>query len=112
MTQLWSELSPEHRQRKAREICRRHDSDALWDLTEQWLTQVRHRGGRIAPSTLTNYRYWVWRLLRDWREVDLLKPGAAQGTAWLRQLEDAGASDGTRMVHLAAGRMFYTALRW
>jgi len=127
----WAQLSDGERRRRATKAVQDHNHEALWSMTESYLTLYGRKGGNISPLTLSAYRQALmppkgWgheeqrqtsaqppplTLFVAWKEENLLHPSLMAGARWLRQLEGRGYITSTVRKYLAAGNAFYAALR-
>lgn len=107
-------LHPEELRRRAAVAARDKDPDALWALTEAYLTTHGAAGARVSRHTLRTYGQAVRSFVAYATDhaVNVLNPGANVGSLYLRQLEADGRCAATVRVRLAAGRALYRALRW
>lgn len=110
----WSDLNPEERRRRAVEASRDQDRDALWSLTEAYLTLHGASGTATSPCTLKAYRWAVNRYLdyAGTQAVNLLRATSSDGVRFVRSVEAGGLSASSTRVQLAGVRLLYAALRW
>jgi len=108
----WATMPDDERRRRAIEACHTHDTAALQEVTDAWLTLHGQAGATVSPHTRVSYRRGVAVLIEAWREQNLLHPQADAGALWLREMEDAGLKPSTVRVRLAGARALYAALRW
>lgn len=110
----WSDLNPEERRRRAVEAARNQDAEALWGLTEAYLTLHGSSGTATSPRTLKAYRWAVNRYLTyaGSQAVNLLRATSSDGVRFIRTMEAEGLSASSTRVQLAGVRLFYSALRW
>ena len=108
----WASLSEEDRRRRAVEAAAARDVDALWSLTEAWLTLYGASGAKVSVNTPQAYERGVRVLVEAWAGENLLRPSRDAGALWLRGLEAEGLSPSTLRVRLAAAKALYKALRW
>lgn len=121
----WADLPPDERRRRAVAACTSHDTDALWQIADAYLTLHGRAGATVSAYTRRNYHQGVTALLGAWTREDLLHPRHDAAAVWLRHLEVAGRraarrthgtprglAPATITVHLAAARTLYKALRW
>jgi integrase/recombinase XerC len=108
----WASFDEGTRRRTAAAAARDRDADLLYELLEAHLTLHGSRGARVSRHTLAAYRQALRLLLGAWQSENLLRPGAAAGTLWLREQEWRGLAPSTLRVRLAGVRALYTALRW
>ncbi|WP_246581012.1 tyrosine-type recombinase/integrase [Deinococcus aestuarii] len=110
----WGDLLPEERRRRAVEAARDRDGEALWSLTEAYLTLHGASGTATSPRTLKAYRWAVGRFLAYVGEqaVNLLRMTTEDGVRFVRTVEAGGLSPASTRVQLAGVRLFYKALRW
>lgn len=110
----WSDLNPEERRRRAVLAVRDQDAEALWSLTEAYLTLHGSSGTATSPRTLKAYRWAVNRYLAyaGAQAVNILRAGSSDGVRFVRTVEADGLSASSTRVQLAGVRLFYSALRW
>ena len=110
----WMDLNPEERRRRGVEACRDRDAEALWSLTEAYLTLHGSSGTGSSPRTLKTYRWAVNRFLdyAGHQAVNLLRATSADGVRFIRATEAEGLSASSTRVQLAGVRLLYSALRW
>ncbi len=110
----WADLNPEERRRRGVEACRDRDAEALWSLTEAYLTLHGASGTGTSPRTLRAYRWAVNRFLNyaGHQAVNLLRATSGDGMRFVRATEAAGLSASSTRVQLAGIRLLYSALRW
>lgn len=110
----WSDLLPEERRRRAVEAARNRDAEALWTLTEAYLTLHGASGTATSPRTLKAYRWAIQKFLSYSSEqaVNLLRATTADGVRFIRTVEVGGLSPASTRVQLAGVRLLYKALRW
>ncbi|QFP75046.1 tyrosine-type recombinase/integrase (plasmid) [Deinococcus sp. AJ005] len=110
----WTDLNPEERRRRGVEACRDRDTEALWSLTEAYLTLYGTSGTGTTPRTLRTYRWAVNRFLdyAGHQAVNLLRATSADGVRFVRATEAEGLSASSTRVQLAGVRLLYSALRW
>ncbi|WP_081845846.1 tyrosine-type recombinase/integrase [Deinococcus marmoris] len=110
----WADLNPEERRRRGVEACRDRDAEALWSLTEAYLTLHGASGTGTSPRTLRTYRWAVNRFLdyAGHQAVNLLRATSADGVRFVRATEAEGLSASSTRVQLAGVRLLYSALRW
>lgn len=102
----------DERRRLAVAACQAHNTTALQELADAWLTLHGQAGATVSPHTRSSYRRGVAVLIDAWRQENLLHPRRDAAALWLREMEDAGLKPSTVRVRLAAARMLYAALRW
>lgn len=110
----WADLEMGERRRRAVEACRDRDGEALWPLTEAYLTLHGSSGTATSPRTLKAYRWAVGRFL-DYsasQAVNLLRATSGDGVRFVRSVEAGGLSASSTRVQLAGVRLLYSALRW
>jgi len=110
----WADLNPEERRRRAVEAARDKDAEALWSLTEAYLTLHGANGTSTSPRTLRTYS-WAVRKFVDYagtQAVNLLRASSGDGVQSVRTVEAAGLSPSSSRVQLAGVRLLYKALRW
>lgn len=110
----WNDLNPEERRRRAVEAARDQNAEALWGLTEAYLTLHGSSGTATSPRTLKAYRWAVNRYLTyaGSQAVNLLRASSGDGVRFVRTVEAEGLSPSSTRVQLAGVRLFYAALRW
>ena len=118
----WSILSDEDLRREAARAANARDADALWSLTEAFLTLYSSKRSKVSAHTLRTYRRGVLDLVERWANENLLRPSRDAGPQYLLRLESTPYTykDGapqhykpeTLNAKLAAARTFYKALRW
>lgn len=113
-TERLARLEPEELRKKAVTACRDQDVATLWDITEAYLVTRGRKGARISPRTLETYRdsveqFMAWAVPAG---VQLLRPRASEGFAFVRQLEESGFKPSSVQVRLSGARALYAALRW
>ncbi|WP_245872992.1 tyrosine-type recombinase/integrase [Deinococcus planocerae] len=110
----WGDLLPEKRRRRAVEAVRDRDAEALWSLTEAYLTLHGASGTATSSRTLKAYRWAVGRFLKysGDQAVNLLRMTGEDGVRFVRTVEAAGLSPASTRVQLAGVRLFNKALRW
>lgn len=108
----WASLSEADRRRRAVEMANIRDADALWQLTEAWLTLYGSSGAKVSKNTLQAYERGVRVLVERWASENLVRPARDAGALYLRGLEGEGLSPATVRVRLAAAKALYKALRW
>ncbi len=108
----WASLGEADRRRQAVEVASARDAEALWHLTEAWLTLYGSSGAKVSKNTLQAYERGVRVLVEHWASENLLRPARDAGALYLRTLEGAGLSPATVRVRLAAAKALYKALRW
>jgi len=113
----WSEMLPDARRRRAMAAALAHDTDALWSLTDAYLSLKGRAGVKTSRATRTRYRGAIAVLVVDWRAVDMIDPAGDAGETWVKSLEAGtrgrgGYQPATVKVYLAAARLLYRALRW
>ncbi|MFC3832852.1 MULTISPECIES: tyrosine-type recombinase/integrase [Deinococcus] len=110
----WADLNPEERRRRAAEASRDRDVEALWSLTESYLTLHGASGTATSPRTLRAYRWAVNRYLNyaGTQAVNLLRATSSDGVRFVRSAEAGGLSASSTRVQLAGVRLLYSALRW
>jgi len=109
---IWTTLPDDARRLHAIAACKDHDSEALWQIAEAYLTQHGRVGATRSAYTLRNYRHGVAALLLAWENEDLMRPARGAARGWLTHMEEQGLKPGTVTVRLAAARTLYKALRW
>ncbi|MFK7603810.1 tyrosine-type recombinase/integrase [Deinococcus sp. SM5_A1] len=110
----WADLNPEERRRRGVQACRDQDAEALWSLTEAYLTLHGASGTATSPRTLKAYRWAVDKFL-DYagnQAVNLLRATSGEGVRFVRSVEARGLSASSTRVQLAGFRLLYSALRW
>lgn len=93
---------------------RARNGEALWSLTEAYLTLHGSSGMATTPRTLKAYRWAVNRFL-DYsgsQAVNLLRATSGDGVRFVRSVEAGGLSASSTRVQLAGVRLLYSALRW
>lgn len=110
----WADLEPAEMRRRAMEAARDLDAEALWNLTEAHLLLNGLAGARVSPHTIRAYKKGVEVFLEFAARhgVQLLRPRANHGSAYIRWLESQGRSTSTVRTRLAAARKLFAALRW
>lgn len=128
----WASLPSGDLRRLAITAAQARDAEALWNLTDAYLTLHGAKGSAVSERTRDAYRRGITDLLRDWAGENLLRPARDAGVVWVRQLETTivrdprtgeakrdAASGGPRVLSpatvqakLAAARALYKALRW
>ncbi|WP_026299098.1 tyrosine-type recombinase/integrase [Deinococcus aquatilis] len=110
----WNDLLPEERKRRAVEAARDQDAEALWTLTEAYLTLHGASGTSTSPKTLKAYRWAVVKFLTyaGDQAVNLLRATSGDGVRFIRTVEAGGLSPSSTRVQLAGVRLLYAALRW
>jgi len=108
----WATIPADERRRRAVEACHTHDTAALQEATDAWLTLHGQAGATVSPHTRASYRRGVAVLVEAWHEQNLLHPQPDAGALWLREMEDADLKPATVRVRLAGARALYAALRW
>jgi len=108
----WATIPADERRRRAVEACHTHDTAALQEATDAWLTLHGQAGATVSPHTRASYRRGVAVLVEAWHEQNLLHPQPDAGALWLREMEDADLKSATVRVRLAGARALYAALRW
>jgi len=108
----WATMPGDERRRRAVEACQVHDTAALQELADVWLTLHGQAGATVSPHTRSSYRRGVAVLIDAWRQENVLHPGRDAAALWLREMEDTGLKPSTVRVRLAAARCLYAALRW
>lgn len=107
-------LEPEELRKRAIVACRDRDVFTLWEIAEAYLVTRGRKGASVSPRTLETYRDSVEQFC-SWAGpagVQLLRPKAAEGFAFVRMLESLGLSASTVQVRLSGARTLYAALRW
>lgn len=107
-------LEPEELRKRAVVACRDRDVETLWALTEAYLINRGRKGAAVSPRTLETYQDSVEKFC-SWAVpagVQLLRPKASEGFAFVRMLESLGMSPSTVQVRLSGARTLYAALRW
>ena len=116
----WTKLSSEDKRLRAAQAVKARDPEELWALVSAYLHKEK---GRVAPSTLKNYRIALEKLLLAWQDVNLLRPEADRAEHYITRLElgerdQAGdylippLKPSTLYIRKAAAVHFYEALRW
>jgi len=108
----WAGMPADERRRRAVTAGQAHDTTALQELADAWLTLHGQAGATVSPHTRSSYRHGVAVLIDAWRQENLLHPRRDAAALWLREMEDAGLKPSTVRVRLAAARRLYAALRW
>lgn len=110
----WADLNLEERRRRAALASRDLDGEALWGLTEAYLTLHGASGTATSPRTLKAYRWAVNRYLNyaGTQAVNLLRATSSDGVRFVRSVEAEGLSASSTRVQLAGVRLLYSALRW
>ena len=118
----WSSLSDEDLRREAVSAANTRDAEALWGLTEAFLTLYSSKRSKVSGHTLRTYRRGVFDLIERWANENLLRPSQDAGPQYLLKLETTPytyRSDEpqfykpeTLNAKLAAARTLYKALRW
>ncbi|WP_104992468.1 site-specific integrase [Deinococcus sp. NW-56] len=107
-------LEPEDLRKRAIVACRDADIQALWEITEAYLVTRGRKGAKVSPRTLETYQDSVGQFV-SWAGpagVQVLRPRASEGFAYVRHLESAGLRPSTVQVRLSGARALYAALRW
>ena len=107
-------LEPDELRRRAVVACRDADEAELWAITEAFLVTRGRKGARVSERTLETYQDSVQTLVR-WAVpagVQLLRPRAAEGFAFVRHLEALNLMPSSVQVRLSGARTLYAALRW
>ncbi|WP_058979805.1 tyrosine-type recombinase/integrase [Deinococcus grandis] len=108
----WADLEPDELRRRAIQAAR--DREALWGLTEAHLLLNGLAGARVSAHTVRAYHKGILTFL-DFAEkhgVQLLRPRANHGVAYVRWLEGQKLSTSSVRTRLAAARKLFSALRW
>lgn len=128
----WASLPSDDLRRLAVAAAQARDAEALWNLTDAYLTLHGAKGSAVSERTRDSYRRGLCGLLRDWKGENLLRPARDAGVVWVRQLETRVVRDpltgepkrdtvsggprvlspATVQAKLAAARALYKALRW
>jgi integrase/recombinase XerC len=128
----WASLPSDDLRRLAITAAQARDAEALWNLTDAYLTLHGAKGSAVSERTRDSYRRGIRDLLADWAGENLLRPARDAGVVWVRQLETRvvrdpltgepkrdAVSGGPRVLSpatvqakLAAARALYKALRW
>lgn len=128
----WASLPSNDLRRLAVAAAQARDAEALWNLTDAYLTLHGAKGSAVSERTRDSYRRGLTDLLRNWEGENLLRPARDAGVIWVRQLETRvvrdprtgepkrdAVSGGPRVLSpatvqakLAAARSLYKALRW
>ncbi len=108
----WATMPDDERRRRAVEACHTHDTAALQEITDAWLTLHGRAGATVSPHTLTSYRHGVAVLVATWSSENLLHPSRDAAALWLREMESIGLKPATVRARLAGARALYAALRW
>ncbi len=108
----WATMPDDERRRRAVEACHTHDTVALQEITDGWLTLHGRAGATVSPHTRLSYRHGVGVLVAAWSSENLLHPSRDAAALWLREMEAMGLKPATVRARLAAARALYTALRW
>lgn len=110
----WSDLNPEERRRRSVAAARDRDAEALWSLTEAYLTLHGASGTATSPRTLRTYRWAVRKFVDyvDMQAVNLLRASSGDGVRFVRTVEAGGLAPASSRVQLAGVRLLYRALRW
>lgn len=110
----WNDLNPEERRRRAVLAVRDQDAEALWALTEAYITLHGSSGTGTSPRTLKAYRWAVNRYLTyaGAQAVNILRANSSDGVRFVRSVEAEGLSPSSTRVQLAGVRLLYSALRW
>ncbi len=128
----WASLPSDDLRRLAITAAQARDAEALWNLTDAYLTLHGAKGSAASERTRDSYRKGICDLLADWPGENLLRPARDAGVVWVRQLETKivrntltgqpkrdAVSGGPRVLSpatvqakLAAARSLYKALRW
>jgi len=108
----WATMPDGERRRLATAAAHGHDTAALQEIADAWLTLYGKAGATVSAHTRRNYTHGIGALVDAWREENLLKPGRNAAALWLREMEDTGLTPSTVKVRLAAARALYAALRW
>ena len=120
----WAQLSPSQRRVRAVKAASERDAEALWSLTNYWLTTRGRQRGRVSDRTRRAYRRGVLDLVEAFAGENLLHPSADAGAVWLIRMETEpvprkvnGAlvreplAASTIAVRLSAAKALYRALR-
>jgi integrase len=107
----WASMSQADLKLEAAKAINERDSLKLWEMTEAHLTLTGQSGSTISPNTLRAYRRGVLDLINSWQDQNLLRPARDAGRLYVRKLEQTMKPSSVR-VRLAAGKEFYSALRW
>lgn len=118
----WSNMSDEDLRREATRAANARDAEALWGLTEAFLTLYGSKRSKVSTHTLRTYRRGVFDLIDKWANENLLRPSRDAGPQYLLKLETlpynyregepAFYKPETLNAKLAAARTLYKALRW
>ena len=118
----WANLSDEALRREAVRAANLRDGEALWTLTEAFVTLYSSKRSKVSGNTLRTYRRGILDLLTVWADENLLAPGRDAGAKYLLKLETTPYKyvEGqpryykpeTLNARLAAVRTLYRALRW
>lgn len=120
----WARLTPERRRVRAVRAANERDPEALWSLTNYYLTTRGRKRGLLSERTRAAYRRGVRELVAAFAEEDLLRPSQDAGAVYLIRLETEPVprrvrgrevtrplSASTIAVRLAAAKALYRALR-
>ncbi len=59
----WATMAPDERRRLAVAACHTHDTGALQELADAWLTLYGQAGATVSPHTRGSYRHGIAVLL-------------------------------------------------
>lgn len=120
----WAQLSPSQRRVRAVKAANERDGEALWSLTNYYLTTRGRNRGRVSDRTRRAYRRGVLDLVEAFAGENLLQPSSDAGAVWLIRLETEPVSrtvrgervheplsSSTISVKLSAAKALYRALR-
>jgi len=108
----WATMPDGERRRLATAAAHGHDTTALQEIADAWLTLYGKAGATVSAHTRRNYTHGIGVLIAAWREENILRPRRNAAALWLREMEDAGLKPSTVKVRLASARALYAALRW
>lgn len=120
----WAQLTPSQRRVRAARAANERNGEALWSLTNYYLTTRGRQRGRVSERTRRAYRRGVLDLVAAFEGENLLDPSSDAGAVYLIRLETvpvprkiAGKliveplAASTISVRLSAAKALYRALR-
>ena len=120
----WAQLSPSQRRIRAVRAANERDGEALWSLTNYYLTTRGRQRGRVSERTRRAYRRGVLDLVDAFASENLLHPSSDAGAVWLIRMETEPVprkvhgklvtdplAASTIAVKLSAAKALYRALR-
>ena len=120
----WAQLSPSQRRVRAVKAANERDGEALWSLTNYYLTTRGRQRGRVSERTRRAYRRGVLDLIEAFASENLLHPSSDAGAVWLIRMETEPVprkvhgtlvteplASSTIAVRLSAAKALYRALR-